>query len=1023
MSAEISKFSPLVSVLIRSMDRTSLPEALASVAAQTYRFIEIVLVNAKGDGHKAVGQLCGSFPIRFVQSPGALSRSEAANFGLDQARGEYVIFLDDDDLIDVGHIESLVNAVRESANCKAAFSGTRITDSLGVTLGVFDQAFSSAQLLVGNFLPIHAVLFSRDLLAAGCRFDATLETYEDWDFWLQVSRFTSFAKTGNVSAVYRSFLGDSGMSHAEHRPLQRQRRSVVWQKWWPAWTVEHLNLLAFDLEKAQEAKQKENAELRSSFSLEIHKNSQLHYDVAELQQSLNQQVQQVSSFGQTIADLNVSLVEVRASLAEREGALINRDIQISLLNASIQEILSSNSWKLSAPIRYMGRGVGLSRRKIKAAGFLAQSTWLFLRRDSFSKQMRSAYRLVRDEGWSGVKQRLNQKATGSSGINERTSTKKLEPSQTSRLERHNYKQLTSISVEKYDYFFFDVFDTAVMRLLEKPVDLFKYIGFVNNSAGFEKRRISQESKTREENSTRKDIKLAEIYGIFKGAELEHEIEAELKFCVAHPEVFAFYADLVSKGKKIYFVSDMYLDKETVSEILHKNGFDRYEEIFVSSEDDFVKGDGSRFAWLKSVIPDSIGTAIHIGDNHVSDWIQPRRHGYDAFHYMESIEFYRYDSFLFSKAPCLIAQDSLGISFVLGMFRYWKSGFLDKKPGYWKQFGFFYGGALVSAFCGFVNNTVLNAKLPASRVFFLARDGDIMSQVYRLLYPEYDAVYLLASRRCMSFPSLSTLNPGDDEDALKLFTTPIGISCANDLMERLGYDDLHELRNALNALEARGLIGSESEILRCIIGNKGSVLSKANAERDMLLRYLESMKFFEETDIVIADVGWGGTIQNALVKLLKQAGREHHNLHGIYLGVGDHVAHADLKTGFLFEGDRSRFAEFLNLIELITSSPKEGVVRISEIGDEYVSIGPRKNVEELNRQSIAVEIQAGIMEFAKIIKDKGIHDLSFFQPNDFEVIFGSLQEYSSEEDVEYLSSVKHAMTLGSHFGDQVLNKKG
>ena len=1024
MSVAIFETNPLVSVLIRSMDRASLTEALASVAAQTYQSLEVVLVNAKGGVHRDVGLQCGNVPIRLIDSGSRLARSAAANVALEQALGAYLIFLDDDDLMDAGHIASLIVALEKFPQCQAAFSGTRVTDALGVTQGVYSHTYSPQQLLVGNFLPIHAVLFSRALVQAGCRFDTTLETYEDWDFWLQVSRHTTFTPTGVVSAIYRAYLGNSGMSQADDRLLQRQRRAVIWRKWWPAWGVENIELLAADFERMQDVKAKENTELLNAFNLEIVKNTQLHHDLAAHQKLIGEQIQHVSHLGQTIADLDIAVAALKDSLTFRESELANRDLHIKRLDATIQEMLSSTSWKLSAPIRRFGLWALVVRRKTRAAALLVRLAWEFLRRDSIATQMGSAVRFVRQAGWPGVKSRLGRTPIAQPLVSgPHVSAKGLEASPVARLERHDYRPLSSIDTERYEYFFLDVFDTAVIRLVEKPVDLFKYIGHVTHDAAFESKRIHQERKTRETHGTRKDIKLREIYEGFYGADLQRETAAELMLCAAHPETLAFYADLVAKGKKIYFVSDMYIDKETLSAILHKNGFCQYEGVFVSSEDDLIKGDGSRFAWLKEVLPDSLGSAIHIGDNHVSDWVQPRVQGYDAFQYTESIEFYRYDAFLYSKAPYLVTQDSLGVSFVLGMFRYWKSGFLGHEPGYWRQFGFFYGGALVAAFCGYIHHTVLQSKLSTTRVFFLARDGDIMSKVFQLLYPEWDAVYLLASRRCMSFPSLTALNSAEDGDALKLFTTPVGITCANDLIERFGYEDLNALSTAFSDLETRGLLNSEPEILSCVTDNKEAVLAKAQAERVTLLRYLDAVGFFGDPDIVIADVGWGGSIQNALVKILNQSGVGDQRLQGIYMGVDDQVQHEDYKSGFLFRGDKSRFAGFLNLIELITSSPKDGVMRIQEVDGNFLPVSVRQHADESHRQTIAAEIQAGILEFAQIVKDRKIGQLDFLQPSDFEALFVALQEHPSNEDVEHLGGVRHAMTLGNHFGEHVLNKKG
>src|SRR5450631_3622896 len=109
MSGTKSLSYPLVSVIIRSMDRATLQDALDFVGVQTYPNIEVVLVNAKGADHREMGEWCGRFPMRFVTSGEKLSRSRAANAGLDSAQGDYLIFLDDDDWFEFDHIQKLAD--------------------------------------------------------------------------------------------------------------------------------------------------------------------------------------------------------------------------------------------------------------------------------------------------------------------------------------------------------------------------------------------------------------------------------------------------------------------------------------------------------------------------------------------------------------------------------------------------------------------------------------------------------------------------------------------------------------------------------------------------------------------------------------------------------------------------------------------------------------------------------------------------------------------------------------------------
>ena len=79
---------PLISVLIRSMNRPSLAATLESVARQQWPNLEIVIVAACGAAHPEPPAQAGKHPVRLVRSERPLRRSEAANVGLDAAQGD-----------------------------------------------------------------------------------------------------------------------------------------------------------------------------------------------------------------------------------------------------------------------------------------------------------------------------------------------------------------------------------------------------------------------------------------------------------------------------------------------------------------------------------------------------------------------------------------------------------------------------------------------------------------------------------------------------------------------------------------------------------------------------------------------------------------------------------------------------------------------------------------------------------------------------------------------------------------------
>ncbi len=219
---------PLVSVIVRTVGRPTFSRALASIAAQTHRPIEIIAVDAAGAGLRLARH--ADLPVRVV-ARGALDRPSAANAGLETARGAWLLFLDEEDEIAPSHLAQLL-ATATVAGLPVAYSQARLIDD-SAPERVFGGPFDREALLRSNYLEIHAVLFHRSLVGAGARFDTTLATFEDWDFWLQLSRSTAFAFTGQPTAIYHAADGASGAGargHLDREAVLAQRERLM-AKW------------------------------------------------------------------------------------------------------------------------------------------------------------------------------------------------------------------------------------------------------------------------------------------------------------------------------------------------------------------------------------------------------------------------------------------------------------------------------------------------------------------------------------------------------------------------------------------------------------------------------------------------------------------------------------------------------------------------------------------------------------------------------------------------------------------------
>lgn len=200
---------PLVSIIVRTVARPQmLRKAIQSIAEQSYPLIELLVVN---DGTEDISSLVKQgakksiATHKYILNTGIHGRSRAANLGLEHATGQFLGFLDDDDWLLPDHVSRLVHKLLEIPSAPAAYSGVDCISLVGdeeMVIHCFNEPFSASRLAYNNFMPIHSVLFRSRLLQYGYKFDEGLEMFEDWHFWLQLSCQGDFVHVQEVTAKY-----------------------------------------------------------------------------------------------------------------------------------------------------------------------------------------------------------------------------------------------------------------------------------------------------------------------------------------------------------------------------------------------------------------------------------------------------------------------------------------------------------------------------------------------------------------------------------------------------------------------------------------------------------------------------------------------------------------------------------------------------------------------------------------------------------------------------------------------------
>jgi len=182
----------LVSVVIPTRNRRDLAaRALTSVLGQTDVDLEALVVDdGSTDGTARLAEDLGDERVRHLRNETATGVALARNHGIAEAGGDWIAFLDDDDLWAPEKLRSQLVACR-AADADFAYTGLVVTDTnLDWRKPVAPPAPTTlARSLLGvNVIgPPSCVMASRSLLERVGGFDPDYSILADWDLWLRLA--------------------------------------------------------------------------------------------------------------------------------------------------------------------------------------------------------------------------------------------------------------------------------------------------------------------------------------------------------------------------------------------------------------------------------------------------------------------------------------------------------------------------------------------------------------------------------------------------------------------------------------------------------------------------------------------------------------------------------------------------------------------------------------------------------------------------------------------------------------------
>jgi len=245
VNSESGRDTPLVSVVIPAYNcAATLPEALDSVARQTFRDLEVIVVDdASTDGTPDLGVKLTDRrpPCRYVKFPCNMGPAAARNRGIFEARATWVAFLDADDawLPDRLEYQFSVAAQHPEAACfcgvvvpfGSAGPGSahnpgslRIEPSVPQEREERDREGACVRVLPvpefarHNPVPTSTVLARKEAIEAVGGFDTQFRGPEDYDLWMRLAARYEVVWSERPLAMYRTVAGSLSMDDRTFLP-------------------------------------------------------------------------------------------------------------------------------------------------------------------------------------------------------------------------------------------------------------------------------------------------------------------------------------------------------------------------------------------------------------------------------------------------------------------------------------------------------------------------------------------------------------------------------------------------------------------------------------------------------------------------------------------------------------------------------------------------------------------------------------------------------------------------------------
>lgn len=214
----------IVSVVIPTYNRLyALAELLESLSRQSYQSFEVIIVNDAGEPVDELLMLYKELKIKIINQENNIHHVQARNIGVTHARADWIMLIDDDDLLLPFHIEQMVE---ESKGYDLVYTDVEIVNYQSIkntrhakSRFLFAYTYDlEAMRKFSTYVPSGS-LFRKQTYEQLGGFDPAMRNYWDWDFFLRVADKFQVKRVPVASVLYA--FSDTGDNQSSQLSVMR----------------------------------------------------------------------------------------------------------------------------------------------------------------------------------------------------------------------------------------------------------------------------------------------------------------------------------------------------------------------------------------------------------------------------------------------------------------------------------------------------------------------------------------------------------------------------------------------------------------------------------------------------------------------------------------------------------------------------------------------------------------------------------------------------------------------------------